>query len=103
MDWGKDILYHLNNMKTLFENINQVLAEWDPIGVGEAIATDEYRGYIPKILRSVSDKNTLMCCLANILVMEIGLDYDSSNKSHINNLQEVCEKIIQVISDKEQP
>ena len=30
-------------MKTLIENINQVLAEWDPIGVGEFTAKDEYK------------------------------------------------------------
>ncbi len=82
-------------MKTLFEKINQVLAEWDPIGVGEAVATDEYRGYIPTILNSINDKKILMDCLENILVKEMGLAFDSSNKLHVNDLQQVCEKIIQ--------
>jgi hypothetical protein len=84
-------------MKTIIENINQVLAEWDPIGVGKTIATDEYRGYIPKILKSISDKNALTECLINVLVNEIGLDYDSSNKSYVKDLEQVCEKIMQVI------
>ena len=90
-------------MKALIEKINQVLSEWDPIGVGETIAADEYRGYIPIILRSVNDKKTLMNCLENILVNEIGLDYDSSNKSHVKDLQQVCEKIIQVYNDNKSP
>jgi hypothetical protein len=90
-------------MKALIENINQILAEWDPIGVGEIIATDEYSGYIPIILRSVNDKNILISCLANILANKIGLDYDTSNKSHIKDLQQVCEKIIQVYNKYKAP
>ena len=88
-------------MKALIEKINQVLSEWDPIGVGEIIATDEYRGYIPIILRSVSDEKTLIECLENILVKEVGLDYDSFNESYAKDLKQVCEKIIQVYNNYE--
>jgi hypothetical protein len=32
-------------MKTqVVEEINAILAEWDPIGVGKPLAPDEYRG-----------------------------------------------------------
>lgn len=86
-------------MKRLVENINQILAEWDPIGVGAAIATDEYKGYIPTILNSINDKKRLMECLENILVNEIGLEYDSTNKEHFTDLQQICDKIIQVCSN----
>jgi hypothetical protein len=90
-------------MKTLIEKINQVLAEWDPIGVGETVAKDEYRGYVPIILRSVNNKKTLMDCLASILVNDIGLDYDFSNESHIKDLQQVCETIIQTYNKYKNP
>ena len=83
-------------MKVLIENINKILSEWDPIGVGESIATDEYRGYIPIILRSANDVNSLMKCLVSILVNDIGLNYDSSNESQFKDLLQVCEKIIHV-------
>ena len=43
-------------MKTKSEMINRILAEWDPIGVGYELAIDEYRGYIPVILRFCHDK-----------------------------------------------
>ena len=82
-------------MKALIEKINHVLTEWDPIGVGDTVATDEYRGYIPIILRSINDKEILMNCLVNILIDKMGLGYDPSNKSHVKDLQQVCEKIIQ--------
>lgn len=83
-------------MKTLIENINQVLAEWNPIGVGEFTAKDEYKGYIPLILKSIHDKQSLMNCLTDILVNNMGLDYNSSNKSHVENMEQVCKKIIHV-------
>jgi hypothetical protein len=89
-------------MKTLTENINQVLVEWDPIGVGKIIAIEEYREYIPIILQSVNDKKTLLNCLSNILVHQMGLDYDSSNILHINDLKQICEKIIQVYNAVEE-
>ena len=86
-------------MKTTFENINKILAEWDPISVGETIAADEYRGYIPTILQSVNDKEQLMNCLESILVDQIGIDYNPANKEHFNDLQQICEKIIQVYNN----
>ena len=82
-------------MKALVEKVNHILAEWDPIGVGETIAIEEYKGYIPTIIKFANDKKMLMDYLASVLVNDIGLDYDSSNESHIKDLQQVCEKIIQ--------
>ena len=83
-------------MNDFVEKLNQVLSEWDPVGVGENLATEEYRGYIPTILKSVDNKIQLMDCIENILVNEMGLDYNPSNKSHVESLQHVCEKIMQV-------
>ncbi len=37
--------------------MNQVLAEYDSIGIGEEIAADEYMGYISLIIKS-SEKKT---------------------------------------------
>ena len=82
-------------METIIKDINQILAEWNPIGVDEAVATDEYRGYIPKIIKSVYNKRALTDCLTGILIDEMGLDYDFFKASHIADLQQVCEKIMQ--------
>jgi len=81
-------------MRTLIENINQILAEWDPIGVGKTIATDEYRGYVPIIIKFIDDKQLLMNCLIDILANKIGLEYDPSNKLHVESVHQVCEKIL---------
>ncbi len=79
--------------KQLFDAINNVLAEWDPIGVGETIATDEYVGYIPLIFKVINNKEKLLFCLEDILVNKIGLEYDSNNEEHFADLQAVCDKI----------
>jgi len=86
----------VESMKKTIENINQVLAKWDPIGVGEDIASDEYRGYISLILKSSESQYELMNCLEEIAnKMEIG--YDPKNKKHLEDLQQVCDKIIQIV------
>jgi hypothetical protein len=80
--------------------INLILAEWDPIGVGEDIAKDEYKGYVSLILKSAENKVKLMKCLENIAnKMEIG--YDPNNKNHLKDLQQVCDKIIKIVKSPE--
>ena len=85
-------------MKAITEMINQILMEWDPIGVGPEVAIDEYQGYIPIILRSCFDKKKLLDCLQNIVIHEMGLEYDLNNEKHNNDIQLICDKIIQVYS-----
>ena len=47
-------------MDKVSEDINHILAKWDPIRVGENIATDEYKGYIPMILHLLPNRQELM-------------------------------------------
>jgi len=83
-------------MKNNIEKINQVLAKWNPIGVGEDIASDEYQGYIPIILNSAKNKDNLMNCLKSIAIkMEIG--FDPQNKEHLKDIQQVCDEIIKIV------
>ena len=59
-------------MDKVSEDINHILAKWDPIGVGENIATDEYKGYIPMILHLLPNRQELMEYLENVLMNEMG-------------------------------
>lgn len=83
-------------MKKIIEDINRVLADWNPIGVLENIATEEYKGYIPLILQSIENRQQLMNCLEDILINKLELDYDPTNKEQSEDLQQVCDKLIQV-------
>jgi hypothetical protein len=82
-------------MKKTVESINQALAEWNPIGVGEDIATDEYRSYISLIIKSSESKDELMKCLQKI-VNEMDVGFDPNHKEHTEDLDRVCNKIIQI-------
>jgi hypothetical protein len=83
-------------MEQIIENINRVLADWNPIGVPEDIAIDEYKGYIPSILKSIESREQLVKCLENILINKLEVDYDISNKEYSEDLQQICRKIIHV-------
>ena len=50
------------------------------------------------ILRSCFDKKKLLDCLQNIVIHEMGLEYDLNNEKHNNDIQLICDKIIQVYS-----
>ena len=78
------------------EDINHILAKWDPIRVGENIATDEYKGYIPMILHLLPNRQELMEYLENVLMNEMGLDYNSNNKNHLYDLQKICNSLIEI-------
>ena len=95
----KDLLIYLSDMKTKLEMINRILTEWDPIGVGYQLAIDEYRGYIPVILQFCHDKKKLINYLQNILVNEMGLEYDGRNKKYNTDIQLICDRIIQVYNN----
>jgi hypothetical protein len=82
-------------MKKNIENINVILADWDPIGLGIEMAADEYKGYIPSILSAIEDKQQLKRCLEDILINKMGVKYDRTNKKHSEDLDQVCDKIIQ--------
>ena len=83
-------------MDKVSEDINHILAKWDPIGVGENIATDEYKGYIPMILHLLPNRQELMEYLENDLMNEMGLDYNSNNKNHLYDLQKICNSLIEI-------
>lgn len=82
-------------MEQIIENINRVLADWNPIDVPENIAIDEYKRYVPLILKSVENRQHLINCLEDILINRIGVDYDPTDKEHLEDLQQVCDKLIQ--------
>jgi hypothetical protein len=83
-------------METIIEKINQILSEWDPIGVGKIISIDEYRGYIPYILKHIENKQRLIRCLEDILINKIGIDYNREDNNHYENLQNVCNKLMKI-------
>lgn len=83
-------------MANLFEHVNLVMSEWDPIGVGPHMATDEYRRYVPLVVKASEDETSLMKCLQDILVNRLSLEFDPENSAHLASMQDICRRIMEL-------
>ena len=68
-------------MNQLFEEINNIIAEWNPLEVDSFIAEDEYRGYIPFIIQELKKGSSSSFFLERFLQI-IGLNFNPMNLSH---------------------
>lgn len=78
--------------------VNQILAEWNPIGVPEGIAESEYTSYVSNVLKFRNDLEGLVKELERIVSVVIGLDYDSNNSVHREHTLTFANKIIQSLN-----
>ena len=91
-------------MNELTNKINDILTKWDPIGVGEEMAMDEYKEYIPMIIHYAQDRQKLINHLEKMLVDYMGLSYDqysiSIPKLAFTNLRTKMTYFIECITRK---
>ena len=80
-------------MNKLEIEINSILSDWNPIGVDKGVSQTEYSSYIPQIMKSLKDEETLMRCLINIL-QGMGIDYDPKNKQMSEDLENICRDLL---------
>lgn len=82
---GFPIEYHL---------INDVLMEWNPIGVlGSSVLMDEYISYIPRLIRVKENLDILLKELESILTKDLGMRYDPTDVEERQELMDVARKI----------
>lgn len=80
-----------------YVRVNKILCDWDPIGVGKEIASDEYTRYIPHILSVINNEKELLCYLKHIVLNTMGLK--KVNQFTINEekeLKAVCRSLISI-------
>lgn len=73
--------------------INEILKDWNPIGVPEPALFDEYIGYIPSILEKKGDEYKLLNYLEGLLINVIGVDYNPKNQKHKQDVLNVITRI----------
>ncbi len=61
--------------------VNQILAEWNPIGVPEGIADSEYTMYVQNMLRFRNDYDGLVIEMKRIVNDVIGLTFDNGDNT----------------------
>ena len=87
-------------MDELTNKINDILTKWDPIGVGKEMAMDEYKEYIPMIIYYAQDRQKLINHLEKMLVDNMGLSYDQYDQRHSEELQNICDKLIEIYKNQ---
>lgn len=83
----------------MHDQINKILADWDPVGVGFDLAKIEYIDYIPAIIENAKNEQALMKYLEQMLIDEMGLSYDQSNSVQYKMLKNICQEIFQICSN----
>ena len=86
-------------LKVLFEQVNDVLAEWNPIGVPPDIAKREYTTYVWQIIGCLQ-RGEDMCEYLQSALSRMGLQYDKANPDHRDNLQLLCNQLASIYPKK---
>ena len=81
--------------------VNQILAEWNPIGVPEGIADSEYTAYVPNMLKYRNDYVALVTEMKRIVNDVIGLTFDHYDEEYKQETLVFAKRIIQVLNDNE--
>jgi hypothetical protein len=79
---------------TIYDKINTILYQWNPLGLPIDIALYEYKPYIPEIMRSMRDRQMLIGCLERIITDDMDTGYDKMNMSHKADVVDVANKIM---------
>lgn len=80
-------------MNLIYEEVNSVLARWDPLDVGPDLASDEYRAYVPRLVRNLGERGRLKAELEEILLSEIRCDFQHDDPIHMMSIEDLCNKL----------
>jgi hypothetical protein len=81
--------------------VNQILAEWNPIGVPEGIADSEYTMYVPNMLKFRNDYDGLVIEMKRIVNDVIGLTFDNYEESYQQETLVFAKRIIETLKNNE--
>src|SRR5687767_11531645 len=76
-----------------YELVNDILAEWDPIGVPDTVAKTEYTDYVERILVKRDNLDGIIKELETIITADIGLDYNGDNANDKGHTIEYATRI----------
>jgi hypothetical protein len=85
--------------KIIYNKMNKILIDWDPIGVGLPLSKFEYQGYIPKIYKTYVNNGDLKKVLLSILQDDLCLEVYIEDKNIIIDLEDLISKLKKVMSN----
>lgn len=77
--------------------INNILAEWNPIEVPEIVASDEYKNYVTRFDSANLNKENIITELKKIVVDDLGLEYSDENEVLKSEIEAISDKILYVL------
>ena len=83
--------------KSLEQQINTILAQWNPIGVPEFIAEDEYRLYVEQIIAVGQSVKDMKLFLLDLIENVIGLGFDQSRLDQCQEIERVAVRITRLL------
>ncbi|MCP3660418.1 MAG: hypothetical protein GY830_08985 [Bacteroidetes bacterium] len=93
----KEIFDNKIKFKKLEKEINDILANWDPIGVTKPLSYDEYKSYIPQIIRNSKSLKLLKEFLIKLEKDLLGIEINQENLDYINKITQqiyyICNKL----------
>lgn len=76
----------------MFEKINNILAQWDPIDVGYPNSKTEYTQYVPQIIKLKTDTKGLELFIISML-NSIGLYFDKEDQTFKKEIEKLINQI----------
>jgi hypothetical protein len=80
-----------------YNEINEMLAEWDPIGIGYPLSKDEYKGLIPKIYEAYKNGEDLKKVFISILQDDFCLSINTEDINLNRDLEELISRLMEII------
>jgi hypothetical protein len=85
-----------DNNVSIFDAINEILLSWNPILLKDPL-DDEYTDIIPIIINSDQSVYTLQKILKNYIIDTLGLCDDETNPKLVKDVEEVSQKIFNIL------
>lgn len=82
------------------KQVADILAKWNPLGVPDAIADDEYESYVDPILSIGPDEKVLTEYLEHIVSKTMGLNHSKENPIHSNEINTMVKNLMDMYKSR---
>lgn len=86
----------MNSSSNIENEINKVLAAWNPLPVPEFLAVNEYRYYASQIALIGNDFVKISAYLKKVVSEDLGLGYDGNNPEHRADVEQIANRLVLV-------
>jgi len=82
--------------QNIYNQINNILTDWNPLNVEGPALKDEYSGFIPSLMRDFRDFNNTIKNLLS-MISQLGFYFDEQDDTCYQDLKNIATKINQIV------